>query len=89
MVEATFESGVGDLNTPNPQIRLETAKDGRSFNQELSRGLGGIGEFNKRQIWYRLGRFPRMTTFKFTMSDPVKPVFISLTAKVRAGTRGR
>ena len=89
MIEATFESGVGDLSVPNPQIRLETTKDGRSFNQELSRSLGGIGEFNKRQIWYRLGRFPRMTTFRFTMSDPVKPVFIKLEAKVRTGTRGR
>jgi len=89
MLEATFESGVGDLSVPNPQIRLETAKDGRSFNQELSRDLGGIGEFNKRQIWYRLGRFPRMAVFKFIMSDPVKPVFIKLEAKVRTGTRGR
>jgi hypothetical protein len=89
MIEATFESGVGDLSVPKPQIRLETSKDGRSFNQELSRSLGGIGEFNKRQIWYRLGRFPRMATFKFTMSDPVKPVFIKLEVKVRTGTRGR
>lgn len=89
MMEATFESGVGDLNVLNPQIRLETSKDGRSFNDELSRSLGSIGEFNKRQIWYRLGRFPRMAVFKFTMSDPVKPVFIKLEAKVRTGTRGR
>ena len=79
---------MGDLSVPNPKIRLETAKDGRSFNQELSRELGGIGEFNKRQIWYRLGRFPRMATFKFIMSDPVKPVFIKLEAKVRGSSRG-
>lgn len=88
-LEATFESGVGDLSVPNPQIRLETSKDGRSFNQELSRSLGGIGEFNKRQIWYRLGRFPRMAIFKLIMSDPVKPVFIKLEASVRTSNRGR
>ena len=88
MLEATFESGVGDLSVPDPQIRLETSKDGRSFNQELSRSLGGIGEFNKRQIWYRLGRFPRMSVFKLTMSDPVKPVFIKLEANIRTANRG-
>ena len=49
----------------------------------------GVGEFNKRQIWYRLGRFPRMTVFKFTMSDAVKPVFIKLEANIRSGQRGR
>lgn len=87
-LEATFESGVGDLITKNPQVRLSTSKDSKSFNDELSRGLGGVGEFNKRQIWYRLGRFPRMTVFKFTMSDPVKPVFIKLEAKVRSTNRG-
>ena len=59
------------------------------LNQELSRSLGGIGEFNKRQIWYRLGRFPRMAIFKFIMSDPVKPVFIKLEASVRTSNRGR
>lgn len=89
MLEATFESGVGDLEIESPQIRLSTSKDGKSFNDELSRGLGGIGEFNKRQIWYRLGRFPRMTVFKFTMSDAVKPVFIKLEASVKSGQRGR
>ena len=89
MLEATFESGVGDLEIKNPQIRLETSKDGKSFNDELSRNLGGVGEFNKRQIWYRLGRFPRMSIFKFTMSDPVKPVFIKLEANIRTSNRGR
>lgn len=88
-LEATFESGVGDLTVLNPQIRLTTSKDGRSFNDELSRSLGGIGEYNKRQIWYRLGRFPRMTVFKLTMSDPVKPVFIKLEASIRTSNRGR
>jgi len=87
-LEATFESGVGDLTVINPQVRMSTSVDGRSFNDELSRSIGKIGEYFKRAIWYRLGRFPRMAVFKFTMSDPVKPVFIKLEARVRSTNRG-
>lgn len=88
-LEATFESGVGDLVTIDPQVRMSTSKDGRSFSDELSRSIGKIGEYFKRSIWYGLGRFPRLAVFKFTMSDPVKPVFIKLEAKVRSTNNGR
>ncbi|WP_372857617.1 packaged DNA stabilization protein [Pseudoalteromonas sp.] len=87
-LEATFESGVGDLSTVNPQIRLSTSPDGRSYNNELSRSIGKIGEYFKRSIWNKLGRFPRFAVFKFVMSDPVKPVFIKLEANIRGGQRG-
>lgn len=87
-LEATFESGVGDLTTKNPQIRLSTSPDGRSYNDELSRPIGKIGEYFKRAIWNKLGRFPRFAVFKFEMSDSVKPVFIKLEANIRSGKRG-
>lgn len=87
-LEATFESGVGDLVTVDPQIRMSTSEDGRSFSDELSVSLGKVGEYNKRCIWTKLGRFPRMAVFKFVMSDKVKPVFIKLEARVRSSVRG-
>ncbi len=87
-LEATFESGVGDLTTLDPQIRLSTSPDGRTYNNELSRSIGKIGEYFKRSIWSKLGRFPRFAVFKFVMSDPVKPVFIKLEANIRSGKRG-
>ena len=87
-LEATLESGVGDLVTIDPQIRLSVSNDGHSFSQELSRSIGKIGQYNQRAIWYRLGRFSRMAVFRFVMSDPVKPVFISLTANLRGGQGG-
>ena len=87
-LEATCESGVGTTDTPNPQIRLTTSVDGKSFNEELSRPLGKVGEFNQRQIWYRLGRFSRLAVFKLTMSDSVKPVIIKLEAKIKGSSRG-
>lgn len=87
-LEATFESGVGDYTTVDPQIRLQTSPDGKSFNDSINRSIGKIGEFNKRAVWHKLGRFPRFAVFRFTMSDPVKPVFIKLEANIRSGRRG-
>jgi len=84
-LEATMEAGVGTLETEDPQIRISVSNDGQSFSQELSRSIGGIGQYTKRAIWYRLGRFARFSVFRFVMSDPVKPVFIKLEASVKAG----
>jgi hypothetical protein len=88
-LEATMEAGVGDLTTTDPQIRISIAKDGKSFDNELSRSIGGIGEFNQRAVWYRLGRYARMMNIKVEMSDPVKAVFIKLEANVRSSNNGR
>jgi hypothetical protein len=87
-LEATFEAGVGNLTTLNPQVRLSTSKNGRSYSDELSRSIGGIGEYYKRAIWNKLGRFPRFAVVKFVMSDPVKADFIKLEANLRSGQRG-
>jgi hypothetical protein len=85
-LEATMESGVGDATT-DPQIRLSVSKDGKTFNNELWRGFGKIGEYNRRAIWRSLGRFPRFCVLKFEMSEKVKPVFIKLEAKIKQGAR--
>lgn len=80
MMEITMESGVGGF-VDDPQIRLSTSRDGgKSFNNELSRGFGKVGENNRRAIWRQLGDFSRYAVFKFEMSDPVKPVIIKLEA---------
>ena len=82
-LELTTESGVGDATTPNPQVRMSRSKDGKTFSDEKLRSIGRVGEFNHRQIWRRLGRVARFELFKFVMSDPVKPVFIKLEARMR------
>ena len=83
-IEATMESGVGGI--ANPEIRMSISSDGgKKFKDELSRGFGKIGEFMKRAIWRRLGRFTRYAVFKFELSDAVKPVFISLHADIKKG----
>ena len=87
-MEITMESGVGDFTTTDPEIRLSTSPDGKTFNNNLVRKIGKIGEFIKRCIWYKLGRFPRFAVFKFSMSDPVKPVVIKVEANVRSSQIG-
>jgi hypothetical protein len=87
-LEATFESGVGDLTTINPQIRMSTSYDGRTFGDELSRSIGKIGQYYYRASWNKLGRFPRFAVVRFTMSDKVKPTFIKLEANMRGSQRG-
>lgn len=88
-LEATVESGVGDFTTTDPQLRLSTSDDGKTYSDELTRSMGKIGEYFKRAVWPKLGRFSRFAVFRFTMSDKVKPVFVGLAANVRARTRGR
>ena len=58
------------------------------FDDEISRSLGKIGEYDQRLIWHKLGRVPRFTSFRFTMSDPVNPTIIKLEANVRGHSIG-
>lgn len=81
-LELTMESGSGDVATPDPQIRLATSKDGRTFADERSRGFGSIGQYRKRAIWRRNGRFDRYMVLRFTMTDPVNPTIIKLEGKL-------
>ena len=85
-LELTMESGVGLSGEAEPVIRLSVSNDGgKTFNNEISRGFGKIGEYWRRSIWRRLGRFARTAVFKFELSERVKPVIIKLDAKIRGG----
>jgi hypothetical protein len=87
-IEATMNSGAGDLSIENPSIRLRTSKDGHKFNDPLTRTFGAIGEYFKRSIWYKLGRFPRYAVFELNMSDAVNPTVVKLEANIRSGANG-
>ncbi len=84
-LELTVESGVGLVGEDAPNIRLSTSRDGKTFNNELPRTSGKIGQFEKRMFWRKLGRFSRFTVFEFKMSAPVKPVIISLMGGIEGG----
>jgi hypothetical protein len=95
MLEAVMETGVGQNNQTitsigqtldvdeNPQLRLSWSDNGgRTFTDELRRGLGKVGDYERRAMWRRLGDFNRSRVIKFEMSDPVRSVFIKLEADI-------
>ena len=86
-LEFVFEAGVGNEAVPNPQIRMSTSIDGKTFTDERQLPLGKVGEYNRRAIRRRLGRFPRMALIKLVLSDAVKPVYIALYGRLKIGQR--
>ena len=83
-IEMTVESGVGNAAATDPQIGLSRSKDAKTWSDTRYRSMGKIGEHSHRAIWRRNGRASRFELFRFTMSDPVKPVLIQLTAEIES-----
>lgn len=83
-LELTLESGVGNVAVPDPKIRMDISLDGgKTFKDDRTRRMGKKGEYRRRVIWRRNGRPDRFAVYRFTMSDAVKPVIISLTGDIR------
>lgn len=83
-IEMTVESGVGNTDSTDPLIGMARSKNGKTWSDTRYRKIGKIGEYNHRAIWRRNGRASRFELFRFTMSDPVKPVLIQLTAEIES-----
>ena len=81
-IELTVESGVGNAAAPDPQIGMARSRNAKTWSDTRFRSIGKIGEYNHRAIWRRNGRSARFELFRFTMSDPVKPVIIQMTADI-------
>ena len=77
-VELTLESGVGNEDVPDPKIRMEWSKDGKTYKDDRVRLFGKAGEYEKRAIWRRLGRFARMGVLRWTMTDAATPNVLRL-----------
>ena len=61
----------------NPIVRLSVSKDGgTTYLPEISRSMGLIGEFQHPVTWPCLGRFPRSIMLKWSISEPIKRVFV-------------
>jgi len=86
-IELTVESGVGNSESVNPLIAMDRSVDGKTWSDQRTRELGRIGQYNRRAIWRRNGRASRFEVFRFTLSDPVKPVIIQLNADILPGTK--
>lgn len=83
MLELTMESGVGNSAAPDPVVRLDVSRDGgKTYNWSRERPIGREGEYSRRTIWRRVGRSSRFDVYRFTLSDPVKPVIVQVTAQI-------
>lgn len=86
-IELTVESGVGNTNSVDPVIAMDRSQDGKTWSDQRLRKIGKVGEYSRRAIWRRNGRASRFEVFRFTLSDPVKPVVIQLTAEIVPGAK--
>lgn len=88
-LEISMQTGVGDATTPDPQIRMDYSDDeGRTFDGEISKSMGKIGEFKTRVRWTRLGRIPNNRILRFKMTDPVEYNIYSLFANAEVTDSG-
>lgn len=79
-LELSMEGGTADEDTaPEPKIRMSTSSDGgRTFSEPRIRSLGRTGDFRRRVVWNRNGRFSRTAILKFQFSSPTKFVIVRL-----------
>lgn len=85
-LELVFESGVGLTSGQgsDPQVMLRWSDDGgRTWSNEVWRGLGRIGEFRARTCWHRLGQ-ARDRVYEYAISDPVRRTLILATTEYQA-----
>ena len=88
-LELMCDPGVGTFAL-DPQVRLTWSDDGGiTYNNERSRGIGKIGETNRRTIWRKLGRASRYRIFRFEFSENSRFLVNKLIIKPKRGTRGR
>lgn len=85
-LELTVESGVGNADSPDPQVRLDISRDGgKTWLPERRRAMGKIGEWFRRAVWRRNGRSARFDVYRFSIAEPVKVAILQLTADIRPG----
>lgn len=86
-LQVIIESGVGLQagQGSDPQIALDYSDDGgHTWSNERWADMGAVGGYKVRARWTRLGR-SRDRILRLTITDPVKRVILSGTAKIRLG----
>ena len=68
----------------DPMIEMLTSTNqANTYNSLGERSLGKEGEFDKRQIWRRLGRAPYSMVFRFKTNAPIKVDFQRLDLEIK------
>jgi hypothetical protein len=91
MVQLDFETGVGlTPSTPiednDPQVWLRWSDDnGNTWSNELARSLGTLGQYAKRVIWRRGGKF-RARVYEVSTANRCKFALVNGFVEVNKGT---
>lgn len=80
LFELHTEAGVGNSDTPDPQLRVAFSRDGVTYGPERSRSLGKVGERNKRQVWRMNGTFDYRAVMRWAFSGKTKLRIIKASA---------
>lgn len=84
-LQVEMQAGVG-LRTgqgSDPQVMLDYSDDGgHTFGAEHWRGLGGLGQYKYRTVWWRLG-MSRDRVYRLAITDPVLRVLLSADLEVQ------
>lgn len=86
-LEIEMERGVGTAEGQgsNPVALLSISKDGgKTFGNEVERGIGKIGEYGYGVTWHRLGTAINWT-YRLRITDPVKRVILGAFADMSVG----
>lgn len=90
-LQVDFEAGVS-LETgqgSSSKVMLQISRDGgKTWGNEMWRGVGDIGDYEARTIFRRLGHYRKGTVFRLRGSDPIKVVQASAFLSVIEGTDG-
>ncbi len=71
-LSVVFDHGVGrsEGHGDDPQVVMDWSDDGgRTWSNERWAAIGRTGEYTRRAVWRRLGRF-RSRCFRLTYSEP-------------------
>lgn len=81
--EVYCETGIGLSDGADPQMLLTYSDNGgRTWSNEIARGMGVVGDYSRRAIWRNLGRF-RQRDIKLKITDPVRRLVLSYYADMR------
>jgi hypothetical protein len=69
-IHADFAGGRVDLGR-DPQVMLQTTRDGELWGLERWRDLGSLGAYKRRAVWHALGQF-RQGAMRLRITDPVQ-----------------
>lgn len=81
--EAFMETGVGDLTVTDPQMILSYSKNGgRSWSNEMWRGIGAQGEYTTRAVW-RINVEFRQLQLKLQLPEKVRRCIVGYHGDIR------